>query len=215
MHRCPCLTRHLVHGAVCRIYRSFTHSHGLRHFESSIPHAWVTAACASDGNGPNNDYYDNNSDGGNPCSTGWIGLHAIYQSSTVVCGANGSPSMRSCRVSAFHELHAYQSDGGPSAGVGWSEWLAHRQQRLQRLGGMAMLPLACVSSCPFVVVSVPDPMRMEQSVGLLSVPLDVWSPTGTVGTVDRVTGLAHRSIMSRSLAEATMPRLRQPQSPST
>ena len=63
---------------------------------------------------------------------------------------------------------------------------------------------AGISSRRFVAASVPDLKR-----------LDVRSPTGAVGTVDRVIWLADRSIMSRSLVEATVPGLKQPESPST
>jgi len=50
-----------------------------------------------------------------------------------------------------------------------------------------------------------DLKRLEPSVELLSVPLDVQSPTIAIGTVVRVIGLPHRSITSRSLVEATLP----------
>jgi len=69
-----------------------------------------------------------------------------------------------------------------------------------RIGRTAVLTPACVSSPPFIAAPAPDSKRLEQSVELLSVPLDIWSPTGAVGTVgDRA---VHRSITSRSLAEA-------------
>jgi len=84
-----------------------------------------------------------------------------------------------------------------------------------RLRGTAILAPVHISSHRFVAASVPDLKRLEPSVELLSVPLDVQSLTGAVGMVDRVIRLVHRSIMSRSLVQATVPGLKQPESPST
>ena len=80
---------------------------------------------------------------------------------------------------------------------------------------MAILVPARVSSRQFVAASLPDLKRLEPSVELLSVPLDVRSPTSAVGTVVGVIGLSHHSVTSRSLVEAMVPGLKQLESPST
>jgi len=72
-----------------------------------------------------------------------------------------------------------------------------------------------VPSRPFATASAPDSMRLEQLMELLSVLLDDRSLMGAVGMVVRVTGLTRCSVTSRSLAEATVPGLKQPESPNT
>jgi len=74
-----------------------------------------------------------------------------------------------------------------------------------RLGRTAILALARISSRQFVAASVPDLKRLGAVDGAPVGMLDLWSPTGAVGTVVRVIGLVHRSITSRSLVGLRCP----------
>jgi len=178
-------------GALCAPVDSVTAS-------QAFTNAWATAVSTGDGNSPNYDHYNHHIDSSNPCSTGWIAQHEELQSFSILQVQHSSIWWRTVLRCGL-----VQAAGAPIV-----------ETACTRLGEMAMLAPARVSSHLFAMALAPDSTRLEQSVELLLVPLDVWSPTGAVGTVVRVIGLVHDSATSSSLAVATVPGLRQPESPS-